>query len=84
MKSSNENSEEKTPIQILNEQILAKTLWIRKNEPELSKFLTEMPISIPTEENPTIDQKNLSDYLDSLNQLIENYRKEHGGVSKSI
>lgn len=84
MKSSNENSEEKTPIQILNEQILAKTLWIRKNEPELSKFLTEMPVSIPTEENPRIDQKNLSDYLDSLNQLIENYRKEHGGVSKSI
>jgi hypothetical protein len=43
-----------------------------------------MPVSIPTDENPTIDQKNLSDYLDSLNQLIENYRKEHGGVSKSI
>ncbi len=84
MKSSNENSEEKTTIQILNEQILAKTLWIRKNEPELCKFLNEMPVSIPTEENPTIDQKNLSDYLDSLNQLIENYRKEHGGVSKSI
>lgn len=77
MKNSNQISENlKSPIELMNAKILTKTMWIRNNEPELSKYLNEMPVTIPTGENPAINLKNLSDYLDSLNQMVKNYSND--------
>lgn len=60
----------------LNAAILQKTLMIQEKFPELSKYIEEMPITIPTN-NPEINIKNLVDYNNSLDNLIEKYAENH-------
>lgn len=60
----------------LNADILKKTLMIQEKFPELLKYLAEMPITIPIS-NPEISMKNLVDYNNSLDNLIEKYAKNH-------
>ena len=62
----------------LNAAILQKTLMIQEKFPELSKYIEEMPITIPVD-NPEITRKNLTDYYDSLDNLIEKYAENHDG-----
>jgi hypothetical protein len=57
----------------LNSKILEITMNIKDNYPELSKYLEEMPVTIPDEQNPDITLKNLSSYYDSLNSLLNKY-----------
>lgn len=61
----------------LNEKILRVTMTIRNEHSELSKFLDEMPVTIPDEKNPEITLKNLRTYYDSLNALLNKYLLEH-------
>jgi hypothetical protein len=60
----------------LNAEIIKKTLMIQEKFPELSKYIEEMPITIPTN-NPEINIKNLVDYNNSLENLIEKYAENH-------
>jgi hypothetical protein len=60
----------------LNAAILKKTLMIQEKFPELSKYIDEMPITIPVN-NPEINLKNLKDYYNSLDNLIEKYAENH-------
>jgi hypothetical protein len=60
----------------LNAAILRKTLMIQEKFPELSKYIEEMPITIPTN-NPEISIKNLVDYNNSLDNLIKKYAENH-------
>lgn len=53
----------------MNSEILKKILLIKKQYPELSKFIEEMPITIPDETNPEITLRNLTSYSDSLYTL---------------
>ncbi len=55
----------------LNAKILALTMKIHNEHPELSKFLEEMPITIPDENNPEINTKILTDYHESLKNLLK-------------
>ncbi len=55
----------------LNAKILALTLKINKNHPELSKFLEEMPVTVPNESSPEITNKILKDYIESLKNLMK-------------
>jgi hypothetical protein len=55
----------------LNARILALTMQIQEKHPELSKFLEEMPVTIPDENNPEINTKILKDYYESLNNLLK-------------
>ena len=57
----------------LNADILKITLMIREKYPELSKYVSEMPITIPDVESPEINAKILTDYYDSLEAIVENY-----------
>ncbi len=61
----------------LNDAILKVTMKIRDNYPELSKYITEMPVTIPDEKDPHVGLKNLQDYFDSLNELLKKYDEEH-------
>ena len=61
----------------LNDQIIAVTQEIREKNPELLKFMDEMPITIPNENNPEINNKTLKDYLESLQKILAEYKKEH-------
>jgi hypothetical protein len=55
----------------LNARILALTMQIQEKHPELSKFLEEMPVTIPDVSNPEINVKILKDYYESLNNLLK-------------
>ena len=46
---------------------------IRTDYPELSKYLEEMPTTIPDIKNPEINIKILQDYYNSLESLLKKY-----------
>lgn len=68
----------------LNEAILKITLRIHNTFPELSKYIEEMPITIPNVANPEIKVKQLKEYYDSLNNLIEKYMENHPVGSSNV
>jgi hypothetical protein len=61
----------------LNNDILKITMAIRDNFPELSKYLNEMPVTIPVSNNPEINRQNLQDYFNSLDALFRKYVINH-------
>ena len=61
----------------LNSKILRITLKINDQYPELSKYLEEMPVTIPVDKKPKITLKSLNAYYESLNVLLNKYIKEH-------
>ncbi len=60
-------------ITTLNEKILNITMKIRNEHPELMKYLSEMPITIPEVKHPDIDLKILNDYYSSLKTMVNKY-----------
>ena len=62
----------------LNNQILKITMLIRKDYPELSKYLLEMPETIPGIEYPEMNKKVLNEYLNSLKEILDKYAPNHG------
>ncbi|MFV7235728.1 MULTISPECIES: hypothetical protein [Flavobacterium] len=61
----------------LNDAILKMTLKIQNEYPELSKYLIEMPVTIPDIINPKINIKTLKDYYESLNSILKEYVPNH-------
>lgn len=61
----------------INTDILNTTMDIQEKFPELSKYITEMLVTIPDTVNPEITTKNLKDYNESLNSLVTKYSKNH-------
>lgn len=61
----------------LNSKILKITMTIKDQYPELSKYIEEMPVTIPDKKNPEITLKNLKAYYDSLNSMLNKYILEH-------
>ncbi len=61
----------------VNKMNLQITMRIYEHYPELSKYLEEMPVTIPTLEKPTISLSNLTKYYYSLNSLLNNYILSH-------
>lgn len=57
----------------LNAKILKITMRIKDHFPELSKYIEELSVTIPDEENPEINQDNLKIYYDSLNSMLNKY-----------
>ena len=68
--------------QIINKKILKITLKIEEQFPELSKYILEMPVTIPNVENPGMKRKALQDYYDSLDILLKDYIENHNITSK--
>lgn len=58
----------------LNKEIVELTTEIRKNYPELNKYLDELTVSIP--DTGTVDLKVLKDYRDTLKAALLKYKKE--------
>jgi hypothetical protein len=61
----------------LNDDILKITMTIKELFPELSKYIEEMPVTIPNSSNPEINIKKLKDYYDSLDNLMKKYATNH-------
>lgn len=66
----------------INNAILKITMKIREQFPELSKYILEMPVTIPNIENPEMNSKVLQDYYDTLKVLLQDYTVNHKIVSK--
>lgn len=64
-------------MKTLNEKILAITMLIEEKHPELSKFLLEMPVTIPDVDHPKVDDEMLQNYYQSLCDLLKEYEIEH-------
>jgi hypothetical protein len=64
----------------LNDQILKTTMLIRQEYPELSKYLLEMPETIPGIENPEMNKQVLKEYLNSLKEILDKYVPNHSIV----
>ncbi len=62
---------------VITVNILQITMEIMEKYPELSEYLTEMPITVPNEESPLINSETLSEYLRSLEYLLKNYSFSH-------
>lgn len=60
-------------LQALLAEISKLTKNIETNYPELYQFLDENPLTIPSESHPTIDEKILKEYLESLKQLLKHH-----------
>ncbi len=63
--------------ELLNSKILEITLQINDTHPELSKYIEELPITIPTIGNRSITAKNLASYYESLCSILNKYLLEH-------
>ncbi|MGM0579556.1 MAG: hypothetical protein ACQETL_02675 [Bacteroidota bacterium] len=61
---------------LLNE-VANITLNIETNYPELYKFLDEIPVTIPSDSHPHIDTKVMTEYLDSLKELLYEHIETH-------
>ena len=68
----------------LNKEILDITLKINNEYPELSKYITEMPVTIPDKEDPEINRKNLADYLNSLETTLKKYTNTHESKNRNV
>ncbi len=66
----------------LNEAILKITMKIQEKFPELSKYIEEMPVTIPDTEDPEINIKHLKNYYDSLEALLKKYDTNHNETTK--
>ena len=64
----------------LNSKILKITMAINEQYPELSKYIEEMPVTIPNEQNPNVTVDNLKSYYESLNLMLNKYKSEHPAI----
>ena len=64
----------------LNTKILKITMLIMEKYPELSKYIEEMPETIPNEDDPEVTLKNLKSYYNSLDSMVKKYILEHPAV----
>lgn len=66
----------KTEIE-LNKEIIKITMEIKETFPELSKYIIEMPVTIPNESTPEITINILKNYYDSLDVMLKEYIINH-------
>ncbi len=64
----------------LNEKILKITIKIQEKYPELSKYIAEMPVTIPDKAFPEINIEHLNNYYNSLNELVKKYVENHDDI----
>jgi hypothetical protein len=61
----------------LNDKILKITTEINDHNPELLKYLDEMPLTIPSEEDPEMNVQQLQSYYNSLVTLLKEYKDKN-------
>ncbi|MCP9765523.1 hypothetical protein [Lacihabitans soyangensis] len=57
----------------MNAKILKLSQMIEADYPEISMYLTEMPVTIPNVSSPKINASTLSEYYESLKILLKDY-----------
>lgn len=63
--------------QELNADIMNITLVINEKFPELTKFIEEMPVTIPNSKTPEVNIIQLENYYHSLMTMVNEYSATH-------
>lgn len=66
----------------LNAKILKITMRIKDQYPELSKYLDEMPVTVPSENKSEITLNHLQTYYESLNSLLNKYKVDYPKIEE--
>ena len=66
--------------QELNDDILKITLLINEKYPELSKYIEEMPVTIPNRNKPDINLIQLENYYHYLLTMVKEYSESHQSI----
>lgn len=66
----------------LNAKILKITMWIKDHYPELSQYLEEMPVTVPSENDPEITLNQLRSYYESLISLLKKYKVDYPKIEE--
>ena len=66
----------------ISKDIIETTMGIEEKFPELSKYIDEMPVTIPNANKPEINEINLKDYQSSLDVLLNKYAANHNRFTK--
>lgn len=82
VKNSDKTSKYEEMEKDLNSKILKITVVINDKYPELSKYLEEMPDTIPNEKDPEISLKNLNTYYESLNSILKKYKADYPKIKE--
>jgi hypothetical protein len=61
----------------INDKIMKITMTIKNDYPELSKYLNEMPVTIPDVSKPEMNNKTLFEYYKSLEAMLKEYVPNH-------
>jgi 3-oxoadipate enol-lactonase len=75
--NSRKITENKRMVKDLNSKIQRITITIKNHYPELSKHLNEIQEPFPSEENQEILLNQLSNYYESMNSMLNKYKKEY-------
>jgi hypothetical protein len=59
----------------LTQRIMAVTLEIQENYPELTKYMAEMTVTNPDEKDPDVNKIKLQEYYDSLIAMVKKYKE---------
>jgi hypothetical protein len=60
----------------MNEKILALTIKIQTQYPEIGQFLDEIPITIPRKDKPKVLLGELTNHYEYLTKILQKYIKE--------
>ena len=66
----------------ISKDIIETTMGIEEKFPELSKYIDEMPVTIPNANKPEINEINLKDYQSSLDVLLNKYAANYNRLPK--
>jgi hypothetical protein len=66
----------------LNTKILKITMRIKDHYPELSQYLEEMPVTVPSEDDPEITLNQLRSYYESLKALMDKYKVNYPKIEE--
>jgi hypothetical protein len=55
---------------------------IKDHYPELFQYLEEMPVTVPTENDPEIKLKHLKSYHESLISLLNKYKVDYPKIEE--
>jgi hypothetical protein len=65
------------PQENINDKIFNITNIIKEKYPELMKYISEMPETIPNVVNKESMNQQLEDYYESLVKVVEEYKTTH-------
>jgi hypothetical protein len=66
----------------LNAKIMKITMMIMDHYPELSKYLEEMPVTVPSENDPEMNLNLLQSYYESLISLLKKYKVDYTKIEE--